>query len=230
VRAALGDWQATGCVRFREAPPGGEGELLFSWARAEHGACVPFGADPSVAHAGPVGPGTWVHFDAQREWDGDALRRAALHEIGHVLGLDHSPDERAVMFPEPARARRRLSGSDLAALHSLYGGGQDSPGDLVVERLDGEPVLTLRAVAPRELARWSVLDCDGDGAGEILVWRTDRAGHGATWEYRFERGPLLARALGPRYGLAPRGEEPESGQLRADLDGDGVPEVVRLRE
>lgn len=229
VLAALAAWQATGCARFHEARVGEEHELLFAWAAEEHGACVPFGTDPSVAHAGPVGPGTFVHFDAEREWDGALLSRAALHEVGHVLGLDHSPDEDALMYPEPAPTRCSLSPSDLAAIHSLYGGGASRRGDLEVTTMDGAWVLTLRRVAPPELTEWSLIDVDGDGAFALLVWRTDEAGHGALWEFHFGRGPVLERVLGPRYGVA----APREAALKAregDLDGDGRAEVVRRRE
>ncbi|NOT30445.1 MAG: matrixin family metalloprotease [Planctomycetes bacterium] len=230
VRDALADWQATGCARFHEARVGEEHELVFAWAAEEHGACVPFGTDPSIAHAGPVGPGTFVHFDAEREWDGAGLRRAALHEVGHVLGLDHSPDECALMYPEPAEARSRLADSDLAAIHSLYGGGERSAADLSITRASGEHVLALHSVAPRGLTRWSAADTDGDGDAELLVWRTDRPGHAALWTYHFGPGPALERAVGPRYGAAPRAAPPGPDLLRADLDGDGALEVVRRGE
>ena len=116
VRQALEAWQATGCVSFHQARADEPGELVFAWARGDHGACVPFGSDPSVAHAGPPGPGTFVHFDAERAWDRAALQRAALHEIGHVLGLEHSDDEEAVMHPEPSLGRARIADSDRAGI------------------------------------------------------------------------------------------------------------------
>jgi hypothetical protein len=207
IRSALDEWSATGCASFHEAPAGAEPALTFSWQRGAHGECVPFGTDPGVAHAGPVGPGTFVHFDAGRDWSARelSLRQAALHEVGHVLGLDHSPDEAAALYPEPSPARDRLARSDLAGIHSLYGGGSRAPGDLVVE--GGGGTLTLHAVAPRALARWALFDTDGDGDAEVLVWRTDPAGHGALWSFHFARGPRLARTLGPLYGVAAPGLE-----------------------
>lgn len=202
--SALDAWQATGCARFRPAPAGTTPDVVFAWGREPHDGCVSFGADPGVAHAGPVAPGTFVHFDAGRPWDAARLRQAALHELGHVLGLDHSADEAAVMFPQPGPGRTRLAASDLAAIHSLYGGGARGRGDLEV---DG--ALTLHGVAPPELTGWTLFDLDGDGDDEVLVWRTDAAGHGELTSYHFERGPVLARTLGPLYGVVMPGSAPE---------------------
>lgn len=228
IRSALGEWAATGCASFREARAEEAPVLSFSWASDAHGECVPFGADPGVAHAGPVGPGTFVHFDAERVWTEDALRRAALHEIGHVLGLDHSPDEGAVMYPEPSPARAHLAPSDLAGIHSLYGGGERMRGDLVVRGAEGE--LVLHAVAPAASVAWAALDTDGDGDDELVTWRADAGGRGARMSYHFAPGPVLARALGPFYGqLAPRSEI-FSGPVTADLDGDGRAETISRRD
>ena len=238
LEGALAGWAETGCATFREAREGEEPALAFSWARGEHEGCVAFGADPSVAHAGPVGPGTFVHFDAEREWDEAALERAALHEVGHVLGLGHSDDERAIMHSQPSPARSRIGASDLAGLRSLYGsadgGGaitdSDGDGDLLVLDARGEVALVLSGVAPSGASAWWLSDLDRDGASELLVRRTDEAGHGATFQYRFGPGPALELASGPRYGGAAPSARVLGPAQRADLDGDGALELVRRAE
>jgi hypothetical protein len=230
IETALGEWQATGCARFVPVAPLEHADLTFAWHGGEHAGCAPFGVDPSLAHAGPLGPGTFVHFDCAREWTRAELRRAALHEIGHVLGLDHSPDERAVMYALPGEERAHLGASDRAAVHSLYGGGEPGPGDLWIVA-DGVE-LALRAVAPPALSDWTVFDTDGDGDDELLVWRTDAAGHGALVSYHFAPGPRLARTLGPFYGFAGAGCEPRfvrtsSGERWIVLEAPGASRVVR---
>lgn len=209
IAAALALWEATGCVDFRTADGPEEPSVTYGWRRGAHGECPAFGADPGVAHAGPVRPGTFVHFDAEREWGrgGLSLEQAVLHETGHVLGLDHSPDPEATMHPEPSPARFRLAASDLAGIHSLYGGGRPSPGDLAVA--DG--ALVLRAVAPPELVSWTLFDVDGEGGAELVAWRNDAAGQGALWTYHFGPGPVLERASGPAYGVIGPGLTPALG-------------------
>jgi hypothetical protein len=212
LREALEIWRATGLVEYAFVASEAEANVVFGWRRGIHDACTPFGVDPSVAHTGPVGPGTFVHFDAGRSWSAPGaehsgaldLAQAALHELGHVLGLDHTPDEESVMYPEPSPARRRLGRSDLAGLQALYGGAERGPGDLEVLRADGTRALVLPAVAPRAWCAFTAFDADGDGDEELLVWRTDDddAAGGALWQYHFGPGPVLERTVGPLYAVS----------------------------
>jgi hypothetical protein len=51
--------------------------------------------------------------------DTATLRAVSLHEVGHLLGLEHSPDERDIMAPWVVA--RRLSSRDRATVRALYG-------------------------------------------------------------------------------------------------------------
>ena len=52
------------------------------------------------------------------------IETVAVHEFGHFLGLDHSRDENAVMFPTIVeRVRRDLRADDLAGVRAIYGAG-----------------------------------------------------------------------------------------------------------
>ena len=53
---------------------------------------------------------------ADGEW-----RLEMLHEAGHVLGLDHSPDPASVMYEQYLGLRAGLSAGDVADLQAAYG-------------------------------------------------------------------------------------------------------------
>ena len=203
---AIDAWNATGCVRMTEADAKSTAVVAFGWRRGHHGACEPFGPTGAVAHAGPVDERSHVHFDAARTWtaDGDSASSVfavALHELGHVFGLGHVEAARSVMHSGTLRPTM-IGAEDLAGLRSLYGGGDDGDAsDLRIRKVaDGALLTTLRSVAPQGRTDLAGLDVDGDGQDELLVWRTDAAGHGALMVYGFGPGPRLERTAGPFIG------------------------------
>lgn len=59
-----------------------------------------------------------VHHHNGGPLDDDAMRAMALHELGHLLGLDHTDDPTSIMAP---RVRvRELSSADRATIRLLY--------------------------------------------------------------------------------------------------------------
>jgi hypothetical protein len=244
VQAGGDAWSVDGSVSFRPAEDGEPADVTFSWHRAGDDPCRLFGYGVGVAHTGPVGPGTFVHLDAARRWPSagaDAhgtLASAVAHELGHVLGLDHAEDPATLMHPDTHVAAP--AAGDQAGLRSLYGGGVDGAGDVLIERLpDGAragPVL--RGLAPPGFTELALFDTDGDGADELLAWRADAAGLGALTILSFtpaaageEPGPRLVRSLGPLLDLVPSGR---TTALRRGPDGrrwiiSGPPGARRVR-
>lgn len=70
-----------------------------------------------------------AHFDRAERWSlgghkGHNLFLVAAHEVGHTLGLQHSPVRHALMSPYYRRRSRRhllLSWDDVVAVQQLYG-------------------------------------------------------------------------------------------------------------
>ncbi|XP_043854071.1 stromelysin-1-like [Dromiciops gliroides] len=118
----------------------GEADIMISFAVEDHGDFLSFdGPGGVLGHAYPPGPNINgdVHLDDDEKWTEDKtgvnLFLAAAHELGHSLGLHHSSDTKALMYPlyntntDPNKLR--LSRDDIDGIQSLYGYPLDSPTD-----------------------------------------------------------------------------------------------------
>jgi hypothetical protein len=132
VRNAFATWASALCgVRFEERASGTV-DFEIGWFSGNHGDGSNFdGVGNVLAHAfypppcGGAHAGE-LHFDEAETWSlsGNAgtfdTETVALHEIGHLLGLDHSAVAGAVMAPSYGGVRRALTQDDVDGVRRLY--------------------------------------------------------------------------------------------------------------
>ncbi|XP_054069240.1 collagenase 3-like [Rissa tridactyla] len=115
----------------------GIADIMISFGTKEHGDFYPFdGPSGLLAHAFPPGPdyGGDAHFDDDEAWSDDSrgynLFLVAAHEFGHSLGLEHSRDPGALMFPIYTYTGKTgfvLPDDDVQGIQELYGAGDKDP-------------------------------------------------------------------------------------------------------
>uniref|UniRef100_A0A8C2ZKQ9 Matrix metallopeptidase 13b n=1 Tax=Cyclopterus lumpus TaxID=8103 RepID=A0A8C2ZKQ9_CYCLU len=129
IRKALNIWSDVTPLIFKKLHVG-NADIMISFGSKEHGDFNPFdGPDGLLAHAYPPGQGIGgdTHFDEDEQWTKDSsaynLFIVATHELGHALGLSHSTDPGALMYPVYSYTPGfPLSEDDIKGIQALYGG------------------------------------------------------------------------------------------------------------
>ncbi|XP_043927788.1 collagenase 3-like [Protopterus annectens] len=106
-------------------------DITISFGSKDHGDFYPFdGRHGTLAHAFSPGDGIGgdTHFDEDETWTKDSndynLFIVAAHEFGHALGLSHSDDTSALMYPTYSfvnTEKYKLPQDDVEGIQSLYG-------------------------------------------------------------------------------------------------------------
>ncbi|XP_042347012.1 matrix metalloproteinase-23 isoform X2 [Plectropomus leopardus] len=141
IAKAFGMWSDVSPFSFREVPADQEADMKIGFYPANHTDCLQSylhhcfdGITGELAHAffPPTGE---IHFDDHEYWILGNMRfswkkgvwltdlvHVATHEIGHVLGLMHSMDPKAIMHLNATLTGRKLITQDeVWGLHRLYG-------------------------------------------------------------------------------------------------------------
>ncbi|MBZ5727087.1 MAG: matrixin family metalloprotease [Acidobacteriia bacterium] len=138
VERAFREWARYANISFTSADQAAAArsiDILF--ASGAHGDPYPFdGPGGVLAHTFyPAPPNTEpiagdMHLDASEDWHAGTsidLFTVALHEAGHALGLGHSDNPGAVMYPY-YRLATGLTNDDIAGIRALYGAnGETQP-------------------------------------------------------------------------------------------------------
>ncbi|KAJ9175377.1 hypothetical protein P3X46_013940 [Hevea brasiliensis] len=122
-------WAQVTHFTFEEVAANSEAEIEIGFHRRFHGDGSPFdGRSGTLAHATAPTNGR-CHFDGDEIWSANPgpnevdLESVAVHEIGHLLGLDHSEDPNAIMYSTFSYGitKRDLSTDDVQGIRTLYG-------------------------------------------------------------------------------------------------------------
>ncbi|XP_051257259.1 collagenase 3a isoform X1 [Dicentrarchus labrax] len=135
IEKALQVWAKVTPLRFTRIYSG-TADIMISFGRGSHGDYYPFdGPDGTLAHAFAPAPGIGgdAHFDEDetftfRSNTGYVLFMVAAHEFGHSLGLSHSNDPGALMYPVYTYRNPDtyvLPRDDVNGIQSLYGPNPD---------------------------------------------------------------------------------------------------------
>ncbi|XP_028393335.1 matrix metalloproteinase-25-like isoform X2 [Dendronephthya gigantea] len=128
-------WKDASKLSFRRlADNDNSADIIVKFGVGNHGDFYPFdGRSGTLAHAFYPGSNTGIsgdiHFDDDEIWTINGEQGTtdytwtALHEIGHALGLRHSREESAIMWPwfTGYKPNTRLTRDDINGIQAIYG-------------------------------------------------------------------------------------------------------------
>ncbi|KAK5858931.1 hypothetical protein PBY51_003038 [Eleginops maclovinus] len=172
IERALQVWAKVTPLRFTRIYSG-TADIMISFGRQSHGDYYPFdGPGGTLAHAFAPSPGIGgdAHFDEDetftyRSNKGYILFMVAAHEFGHSLGLSHSDDAGALMYPTYTYRDPEtfvLPRDDVNGIQSIYGPNPD------IDSSGEEP---LPPTTPDACDSTLVLDAVATLRGETLFFK-----------------------------------------------------------
>ena len=130
IETALKSWSDVAAIKFvQTTQPGLNNSLDFTSVRIDgSGGTLAQAYFPADVNRGRLAGD--VQFDSAEKWEvGNSLGGSAFdlvlvaaHEIGHALGLDHSSNASAILYPSvsPTQSFKGLAAADITAVRGLY--------------------------------------------------------------------------------------------------------------
>ena len=193
VIRAMAEWSKVARVQFSPAVSAAALRTIsIKFAAGDHGDGYPFdGPNGVLAHtfypSNPEPMAGDLHMDGAEGWHAGTnidVYTVALHELGHALGLGHTDQPGAIMYPY-YRYPSQIGIDDIAGVQALYG----APAAPVVTA----PAFTLTvenaagSTLPVNTTAINLTGATANASGAVTVsWQTDhgasgRAIGGATW-------------------------------------------------
>ncbi|MBS1825156.1 MAG: matrixin family metalloprotease [Acidobacteria bacterium] len=190
ILRAMQEWGNYVQLKFKPAASAKDMRTVnILFGAKEHGDGYPFdGPGKTLAHTffpAPPNPESIagdLHLDDDESWQvgaGMDLFSVVLHELGHALGLGHSDNPNAVMYPY-YRKVSQLNAEDIAAIRELYATGSGTTSAAATLQLAVNPAASTTTAAAADLSGTTT-----GGNGTIQVtWANNRGGTGTAQGYR----------------------------------------------
>jgi hypothetical protein len=189
MESAFAQWAKYAPLQFQPASSATAAQTISVWfASGDHGDGFPFSSNVLAHTFYPSNPEPIagdLHMNMDEPWHSGSnidIFTVALHEAGHALGLGHSDQPGAIMYPY-YRLGAQLSADDIAGIQSIYG-------PLVAAPVAPVNPLTLTIAPVSQTAAPTIPAMSGttaNGVGQTVVtWQTDhkasgRASGSASW-------------------------------------------------
>ncbi|NXK46275.1 MMP3 protein, partial [Chauna torquata] len=180
IKKAFSIWSSVTPLKFIKKDRGGA-DIMISFAAGGHNDFIPFdGPGGSVAHAYAPGKdfGGDTRFDKDETWtkstEGTNLFYVAAHEFGHSLGLFHSKDPNALIYPVYRKFDPSvfpLHQDDINGIQYLYGPSPNTYNDQSESAVIKDPNESKEPALPNTCGRDLTFDAVTTFCGEIMFFK-----------------------------------------------------------